>query len=85
MVHAYIKTSCDKTKYGDQVIDRICATDALFYTADDIIDEIPEGTKYFSKIDLSKAYHEVRIVDTNNCLVIRTRSVSTNLKSYHLV
>jgi hypothetical protein len=43
-------------------------------TADDIIDEIPEGTKYFSKIDLSKAYHQVRIVDTENCLVIRTRS-----------
>jgi hypothetical protein len=43
-------------------------------TSEIIIDEIPEGTKYFSKIDLSKAYHQVKVVDTNECLVIRTRS-----------
>ena len=45
-----------------------------FPTSEDIFDEIPHGTQVFSTIDLCRAYHQLKVIDDNKCLVIRSRS-----------
>ena len=38
-----------------------------FPTSEEILDDIPHGTQVFSKIDLCRAYHQLRVDDENKC------------------
>lgn len=45
-----------------------------FPSGEEIIDSIPPGTSVFSTIDLCRAYHQLKVIDSSNCLVIQSRS-----------
>lgn len=46
--------------------------DYPFPVGEQMIDVIASRTRFFSKIDLSKAYHQMKIIDDVGCLTIRT-------------
>ena len=45
-----------------------------FPTSEEIIDDIKMPECYYSKLDLAKAYHQIRTIDPENALVIRIKS-----------